>query len=193
MLHSNDKLSIRFQTFPCKKDTKPAWLLSEMNGKMPCLKNGDFKITESMDIVKHIEKTYPEPSLTIDNLDQCLEQASKIFPAFAKLMKDPEFDQEKENALMDVLISFEAFLKADSYLGPKISIADYSLAPKLLHLDLVTKEFSPKTREKIRQSCPKLENFMKIMFADEAFESARPDDNVVIWGWTEARKPGADH
>ena len=40
----------------------------DLNGKMPCLKKGDFKMVESGAIVEHLEKTYPEPSLTVEGM-----------------------------------------------------------------------------------------------------------------------------
>ena len=80
---------IILQVVPCKPDSKPDWLLNDpdLNGKMPCLRQGDLKMIESGAIVDYLEKTYPDPSLTTEGMAEAVQIQSTFFPALAKLVK----------------------------------------------------------------------------------------------------------
>ena len=177
---------------PCKSDTKPAWLVNEFNGKMPCLRSGDIKIVESGDITEYLEKTYPEPSLSVPNLDEAHSIQAPVFPAFARLLKSPEFIKENEKKLMDELRKLDDHFATHKYLaGDKLSLADYSLAPKLYHLDIALGHFYPATRNEIRQEYKNVDNYISLMFEDSVFEATKCAHDVVIWGWTNARSAAA--
>lgn len=177
------------KVLPCNADTKPAWLVNELNGKMPCLRIDDLKLTESGEIAKYLEKTYPEPSLSIPNLDEAMSVQGSMFPAMARFVKSPEFDQAKEDQLMDELGKLDDHFASNIYLaGNRLSLADYSLAPKLYHLDVAIDHFYPTTRRKIKDQFKHLENYMTQMFEDSAFDATKYPHDVVVWGWTNARK-----
>jgi len=183
-----------YKVIPCNKSNKPDWLVKDdaLCGKMPCLKDGETKVVESGDIAKYIESKWPEPRLSADNnasMDQIL---APIFPAFAKFMKNPEHCPDREQCFLSALATLEAYLAAheDRFLGVGSgpSLADYSIAPKLQHVLVTTVKFTPGTRTKMMEACPNLLKYMNKMDADEAFAKAKPTDDLIIWGWSEARK-----
>ena len=178
-----------YKVIPCKHDTKPVWLVDELNGKMPCLRIDDFKIAESSEIAKYVEKTYNEPSLSVSNLDEAISIQASMFPAMARLIKSPEFNQDKEDQLIEELRKLNDHFSTNKYLaGDRLSLADYSLAPKLYHLDITLDHFYPKTRKSIKEKFQYLENYMSQMFEDSSFDATKYPHDVVVWGWTNARK-----
>ena len=178
-----------YKVIPCTPETKPSWLLNDLNGKMPCIRMDDMKLAESGEIAKYLETTYKEPTLSTSNLDEAMALQGSMFPAMAKFVKSTEFDQEKENHLISELRKLDSHFASNKYLsGDKLSLADYSLAPKLYHLDIAVHHFYPDTRKKIKDQFQHLENYMTQMFEDSAFDATKYPHDVVIWGWTNARK-----
>ena len=161
---------------------------------MPCLKNGDFKIVESMEIAKYVDSNFAcgdRPNLTDCKVDEEVNNmVSAFFPSFAKFMKNTEFSQDRENALMSSLAKLNKHFEANDFLnGSNVTLLDYSLAPKLLHMYVTTRKFYPSTSEKISKEFPHLKRyFFDTMMKDEAFASTQPPDDIIIWGWTQARK-----
>jgi glutathione S-transferase len=177
------------KVLPCTAETKPAWLINEYSGKMPCLRIDGLTITESGEIVKYIEKTYTEPSLTVPNLNEAMQIQANMFLPMAKFLKSKEFDEGKENDLITELTKLNEHFGKTKYLaGDSLSLADYSLGPKLYHLDIAVDNFYPDTRKKIKNTCENLENYMTLIFEDSSFEATKYPHDVVIWGWTNARK-----
>ena len=72
-------------------------------------------------------------------------------------------------------------------LGGAISLADCSLAPKLYHMDVATKEFFPDTHAKIKKDYPLVNRYMEVMFNLPEFKATVYPPETVIWGWTNAR------
>ena len=178
-----------YKVIPCTAETKPTWLLNDLDGKMPCIRMDDMKLAESGEIAKYLEATYQEPSLSTPNLEAAMALQGSMFPAMAKFVKSKEFDQEKEQQLIDELSKLDLHLASNKYLsGDKLSLADYSLAPKLYHFDIAVGHFYPDTRTKIKDKCQHLENYMTQMFEDAAFDATKYPHDVVVWGWTNARK-----
>ena len=177
------------KVLPCTAETKPAWLINECSGKMPCLRIDGLTITESGEIVKYIEKTYTEPSLTVPNLNEAMQIQANMFLPMAKFLKSKEFDEGKENDLITELNKLNEHFGKNKYLaGDSLSLADYSLGPKLYHLDIAVDHFYPDTRKKIKNTCENLENYMTLIFEDSSFEATKYPHDVVIWGRTNARK-----
>ena len=181
--------SLECEVLPCRSDTKPAWIVNELKGKMPCLRIGDLKIVESSEIANYLEKTYAEPSLSVPNLDEAMSIQAPVFSAMARFIKAQEFNQEKEDQLMEELGKLDSHFSTNKYLaGDRLSLADYSLAPKLYHLDITVDHFYPATRKAIKEKFKCLENYMSQMFEDSAFDATKYPHDVVVWGWTNARK-----
>lgn len=176
------------KVFPCTADTKPSWLLQEMNGKMPCLKMDDHKITESKDIVDFLEKTFPTPSLSVSDPGDAVSLQSSMFIPMARLIKSSTFDEEKEDKLFQELKKLNDHFSSNKYLcGDQVSLFDYSLSPKLYHMDVTTNHFYPETRKRIQGSFPFLEKYMAQMFADSSFSATTYPSDTIIWGWNKAR------
>ena len=89
------------KVFPCTTETKPSWLISEMKGKMPCLKLDDFKITESKDIVNYLEEKFPTPPLSFPDAEEAGSLQGSMFVPMARFVKSTSFDQEKEDKLFE--------------------------------------------------------------------------------------------
>jgi len=178
-----------YKLIPCTPDTKPSWLLNELNGKMPCIRMEEMKLADSGEIAKYLEATYKEPSLSDSNLEDAMAMQGPLFPAMARFVKSVEFDAQKEEHLIEELRKLDLHFASNKYLtGNKLTLADYSLAPKLYHLDITIHHFYPDTRRKIKERFQHLENYMTQMFEDSAFDATKYPHDVVIWGWTNARK-----
>ena len=112
-----------------------------------------------------------------------------MFLPMAKFLKSKEFDEGKENDLIIELNKLNEHFDKNKYLaGDSFSLADYSLGPKLYHLDIAVDHFYSDTRKKIKNTCENLENYMTLIFEDSSFEATKYPHDVVIWGWTNARK-----
>ena len=153
---------------------------------MPCLKDGDTKVVESMEIAKYLEAKCPDPKLS----DQHMDLVNPIFPAFAKFMKNADYCPDREEAFLQALKTLDSHLDGGAFIGGSgnVSLADYSLAPKLQHIQVTVAEFTPETKEKLVQACPNLSAYMERIGQDDAFSSAKPKDDLIIWGWGQARK-----
>ena len=184
------------KVIPCKPETKPEWLLNDpdLNGKMPCLKKDDFKLVsilfifidatfcfklshfwqiESGAISEFIEKTHPEPPLKIDNMDKATEVQSAFFPAMAKLVKSTKPQADLEKAFLEQAKKLNDHLDSQNtkyFSGETISLIDFSLSPKLYHMDVCLAEFHPKVHEKVMKM-KALKSYMDVMFAQEAFQA----------------------
>ena len=158
---------------------------------MPCLRNGDFKLIESGAIAEYLENTHPEPTLTVNNMQVLTEIQSSVFPAIAKFIKAPSYDADLEKSLMVQLGALNDHMQGKTYLaGDKLSLVDFSLAPKLYHMEATLEEFYPKVHEKLVMDAgtlPALKSYMDTMFAHEAFKAALYPKETVIWGWSAAR------
>ena len=157
---------------------------------MPCLKDGETKVIESMDIVRYIEGKYPEPPLLAESHAEKMDFLTPIFPAFAKFMKNPEFCPDREKAFLDSLQALESHLATSKFVcgGDSPSVADYSIAPKLLHAQVTTRKFTPESCSKLSEQCPNIADYMTRMCSDSSFSKAKPADDLITWGWGEARK-----
>ena len=77
------KLNIK--VLPHSPSDKPAWLVEEHGGKMPCLVADDGEVvTESRDIAKWLEAKYPEPLMDgLPGTAAAEEVTAPVFGAFA--------------------------------------------------------------------------------------------------------------
>jgi len=174
---------------PCKPDSKPSWLVDDLDGKMPCLRQGDFKMVESSAIVEHLEKKFPDPSLEVEEMEEIFKVQSGFFPAMAKFIKAPSHQRElEENLLAQLKILNDHLMKMDStfFAGSKISLVDFNLAPKLYHMDATLKEFYPEIHEKVK-TYTALHKYMETMFEESAFKDTIYPRETIIWGWSAAR------
>ena len=157
---------------------------------MPCLRQGDFKMVESGAIVEHLEKTHPNPSLTIEGMSESVQVQSTFFPALAKFIKSPNHQADLEKSLMEQLKKLNTHLdehKTKYFAGDEPSLVDFNLAPKLYHMDVTLEKFYPKTHEKALKMAA-LKKYMDTIFNEDAFKNCSCPRETVVWGWSAARK-----
>ena len=158
---------------------------------MPCLKNKEDIITESSAIAAYLDKVYPEPSLlTGPATDKVSDRIAGFFPAMARFVKSVEFRPELEEGLVAEISRLDEILAESSgdYLcGGTLSMVDLSLAPKLFHLKTTLTEFSPTTWEKVKDFT-KLCQYLEIMMTTSCISVTCYPEEVVLWGWGQARQ-----
>ena len=179
---------------PHAPNAKPAWLVEQHEGKMPCLVDASRVVTESRDIANYLDQSYP-PALSLSSsLDlQAAEEAAKpVFMAFARYCKSieggTEQDTELKKALLLALCTLDAALSkapAGQFLcGSQPSMADCFLLPALYHMQVAGKAFKdfdvPVQFDSLRQ-------YMDGAFATPLFSSCAPEPSMVRWGWANAR------
>lgn len=181
---------LQCKVIPCTQATKPAWLVADHAGKMPCLKNNQDIFTESSDIAVYLDKTFPQPAFfSGPEVDHISSKIAGTFPALAKFVKTVEFQPELEQKLLAEIEKLDQVLGSSGgkYLCcDTVSMADLSLAPKLFHLKTTLTEFSPTTLEKVM----KFENFSKYLdtiLSQDCISSCSYPSEVIVWGWTQAR------
>ena len=149
-----------------------------------------FLQTESGAISEFIEKTHPEPSLKVDNMDKATEVQSAFFPAMAKLVKSTKPQADLEKAFIEQAKKLNDHLESQNtkyFSGENISLIDFSVSPKLYHMDICLAEFHPKVHEKVMKM-KALKTYMDVMFAHEAFQATLYPKETILWGWSAARK-----
>merc|ERR1719458_850254 len=84
------------KVMPCAKDEKPAWLLEEHGGSLPCLvddpKTGEGAVTGSGKIAEFVDETFGQPNILGGSAatKQAFEVTSSLFGAIAKFIKNTE-------------------------------------------------------------------------------------------------------
>jgi glutathione S-transferase len=109
----------------------------------------------------------------------------------AKLIKSPNFQADLEKSFLDQVKKINDHLAAhagqDFMAGSQISLIDFSLAPKLYHMEITLGEFYPKIGEKVKKMAGHLVKYMDKMFDQEAFKATKYPAEIVIWGWSAAK------
>lgn len=161
---------------------KPQWFTEiSPEGKVPVAKFDDKWVADSDVIVGIIEEKYPEPSLTTP--PQFASVGSKIFPSFVKFLKSKDPNDGTEQALLEELKALDEHLKSHGgpfIAGEKITAADFSLAPKLYHLQIALEHFKQWT---VPEGLAHLHGYMKKLFTLESFEKTKAEKQYVVAGW----------
>jgi glutathione S-transferase len=188
----NEK-GLEYELRPSTQETKPRWLIEHYEGKMPALRHRKECYVESEVICQYLEFFFPQPSLTPDKTAaaKANEAVDGFFPALARYLKHTpdgdEQDEELKQSLEAALQKLEDHL-SDLYLcGEKLSLQDCALAPKLYHLKTGIKAFKNNAID-LQQQFPKVSNYMDKVFARQSFTDALYPEDVVVWGWGNARK-----
>ncbi|KAH7300088.1 hypothetical protein KP509_24G044500 [Ceratopteris richardii] len=160
---------------------KPDWFL-EINpeGKVPVMKYEGKWIPDSDVITVILEEEFPEPSLKTPPENASV--ASKIFPCFVKFLKSKDPSDGTEEALLTELKSLNDHLQhSGPYVaGDKITAADFSLAPKLLHLKVALAHFK---NWSIPSDLIYVIDYVETLHARESFVKTRAADEYIISGW----------
>jgi glutathione S-transferase len=165
-----------------ENDSKPDWFMkNNPSGLMPVLRDGDQWIQDSDKIFEHLESKFPEPSLKPS--DSVKEVGKDIFPKFMGWL------QEKNSSAADKKSEFEAELKSfekhikekGPYIdGDKVTDADLSVSPKLLHARVALKYWYD---YEFPAELTALRDYMHRMEERPSFQKTRPTDDLIIQGW----------
>jgi glutathione S-transferase len=188
---------------PHAPDAKPAWLLDNHEGKMPCLVDGADIITESRRIAAFLDERYP-PSLSgLPGIEAAEAAAQPVFGAFARYCKSCKegsltaenvaAESELKKALLLHLCTLDAHLAvaAKPYAcGEAFSTADAFLLPALYHIKVAGKAFKG---FEIPVQFMALHAYMEHAMATSLFTESAPTPEMVRWGWATARTDDSDH
>jgi len=195
---------------PCAQADKPAWLLEQHGGSLPCLvadpASGEGAVTDSGTIAQFIDATYGEPHSLFGEgaqvsdgafqTKQAFKATSSLFGAIAKYIKnaDEARDEGLTSALEEQLGLLEKFLAmrqcpVDFLSGSSTpGLADASLAPKLFVLKIAGGHYKGYALDASKFPC--VAEYQARVFALPAFESTKPRESEILHGWGQARGGG---
>lgn len=190
----NEK-GLEYELRPSVQETKPSWLIEHYDGKMPALRHRKECYVESEVICQYLDFFFPNPSLTCKNkkLKAAAEAAvDGFFPVVAKYLKHtPDGDADDDALKGDLkaaLQKLEDHLGAEQFLcGEQFTLMDCALAPKLYHMKTGVKEFKAGAID-IEAQFPKVAKYMEIVFARKSFVDSIYPEDVIVWGWGNARQ-----
>ena len=189
---------------PSTQETKPDWLIDFYGGSMPALRHRKECYVESDVIAQYLDFFFVDQPLSAypkKLMNQARDCTEGFFPAVAKYLKcttnGDEKDTELKGNLESALQKIEAYMVSNEegvdrkgpYLvgdGEKVTLLDCALAPKLYHLDIGLKAFKDGAID-LKLQFPKLTAYMDAIFQRESFKETVYDEDIVIWGWTNAR------
>ncbi|CAA2967820.1 glutathione S-transferase DHAR3, chloroplastic [Olea europaea subsp. europaea] len=160
---------------------KPEWFLKvSPEGKVPLIKLDEKWIPDSDVITQALEEKFPEPPLATPPEKASI--GSKIFSTFIGFLKSKDPSDGSEQALLDELTAFNDYLKENGPFinGDKVSAADFSLGPKLYHLEIALGHYK---KWSIPDSLSHLKTYMKTIFSMDSFVKTRAQTEDVIEGW----------
>jgi glutathione S-transferase len=184
---------LNYELRPSVDETKPSWLVEHYDGKLPALRHRKEAYVESEVICQYLDYFFPDPNLT------CKEKKTKaaadeavdgFFPAVATYFKHtPDGDEDdvvlKEN-LEAALQKLEDHLEGDFLCGDQFTLVDCALVPKLYHMKTGVKEFKSGSIN-FDEQFPKVAKYMEGVFARKSFVDSIYPEEVIIWGWGNAR------
>lgn len=169
---------------PCTGESKPAWLVEEHGGRMPCLRDGEKVITESSVIVEHLNKEHPP---LIPGGEEVKEKVSGLFPAMARLAKSIGPNPELEENLVEAVLHLSSLLSPGPWLlGDSLSLADLALAPQLYHLTVALGEWHPSALRRVEEVQGVVDYRERLLELPCIKDTSYPRE-VVLWGWAKAR------
>ncbi|KAK8955620.1 hypothetical protein KSP40_PGU013599 [Platanthera guangdongensis] len=178
-----EEKKIPYETKLVDLSNKPEWFLKiNPEGKVPVLKIAEDEwISDSDVITQIIEEKYPNPSFATPA--EKASVGSKIFSSFVAFLKSKDPDDGSEQALLNELQALDEHLKINGpYInGEDISAADFSLAPKLFHLEVALDHFKD---WRIPENLTYVNAYTKLLFNRDSFAKTKPAANeFVIAGW----------
>lgn len=192
---------------PCTAETKPSWLVEHYEGRTPALRHRSECYTESDVAAEYLEFFFPEPALgpAADDLDDkddyrgAKETASTLFPAVAGYLKHTPDGDDDDVALRErleqTLRTLEDRLTSTSSSssttffagnGERPTLIDCALAPKLYHMRVGVKRLKGNSID-FENDFPALTKYMDTMFARESFQESSYPEEIIVWGWSNAR------
>ncbi|CAE6960999.1 CLIC1 [Symbiodinium sp. CCMP2592] len=139
---------VDYDVVPCTEATKPAWLVSEVDGQMPCVVHEGVPHVDTKQILGWIENQFPGPSLAVPEEYVSVVDRSQIFPEIAAYTKNTDSSKDDELKLnlqmaLTRLRTHLFSLPVDTRFlaGDTPSLLDCDLLPKLYVLQNATKHF----------------------------------------------------
>ncbi|XP_057492024.1 probable glutathione S-transferase DHAR2, chloroplastic [Actinidia eriantha] len=160
---------------------KPDWFLKiSPEGKVPVVKIDEKWIADSDVITQALEEKFPNPPLVTP--PEKASVGSKIFSTFIGFLKSKDPSDGTEQALLNELGAFNAYLKENGPFvnGKEVSAADLSLGPKLYHLEIALGHYK---NWSVPDSFPYLTSYLKTIFSMDSFVKTRALPEDVIEGW----------
>ncbi|CAL9013012.1 unnamed protein product [Prunus brigantina] len=160
---------------------KPEWFLKiNPEGKVPVINLNEKWVADSDVIIQALEEKYPDPPLAAP--PEKASVGSKIFSTFIGFLKSKDPKDGTEQALLNELSSFNDYLKENGPFinGKKVSAVDFSLGPKLYHLEIALGHFKDWS---VPESLPYVKSYMKSIFSLDSFVKTSALKEDVIAGW----------
>lgn len=188
------KKGIRYNVKPTLPSTKPDWLVSKHEGKMPALMHKGTSMVDSVAIAEYLERTFPHTTLTRQgaySYQEVMEKTSGFFPALSAFIKNK--DSAKDAALqasveaqLDVLDELLRSTPGQYLCGIELTLADLYILPQLFHAMVTLEHFKGIEFYHVGASPtrPALENYLARMLDIEEFNNKKAYYNVdqVIYG-----------
>lgn len=188
-----EEKGLEYELRPAVQETKPSWLVEHYDGKLPALRHRKECYVESDVICQYLDFFFQEPSLSATDKKATAAATDAVdgfFPAVARYLKHtPDGDDDdvelKEN-LEAALQKLEDHLTGDFLCGDEFTLLDCGLAPKLYHMKVGLKAFKSGSID-VKSKFPKVNKHMETVFARSSFEKSSYPEDVVVWGWGNAR------
>lgn len=175
---------------------KPQWFIDifPATKSTPSIRYGDVLIGDSYDIVQHLDKTHPSPSLKPPGNDEAEKATGNIFNAFGAWAKGNKLEnvKELEAAFVAELKKIDHFLSESSgpfLCGESWSVADCALVPRLYHIDTVAKHFLHFNQ---MDSFRHIKQYMEHTFSSKEFKETDYPQEWILTGWSKYFKLDLD-
>jgi glutathione S-transferase len=163
---------------------------------MPALRHGSEAYVESRTIADYLTFFFPDEGMSLE-VGEHFEGASlateNFFSSLAKYIKKVEDDDAELSDLKASLSALDAHLTSTgtAYLtSDELSTLDLSLAPQLHHMAITLDAFKASSypASSAFEEFKEVKKYIDVITKERAFLSAKDyDDEVVVWGWTQAR------
>ena len=193
--------NLEYDLRPSTQETKPTWLIEHYEGKMPALRHRKECYTESDVVAQYLDFFFKEPELSAKKkpMEEAIEATDGFFPAVAKYLKHtPDGDDEDlvlKGNLEAALQKLETHLTREERTGPyfvgdgeMFTLVDCSLAPKLYHMRTGLTLWKNNAID-MGSAFPAVQAYMDVVFARQSFVDTVYPEEIVEWGWSNARQP----
>jgi glutathione S-transferase len=166
------------------------------DGAMPALRHGSEAYVESGTIADYLTFFFPDEGLSLEageHYDSASQAAKDFFPNLANYIKKVEDDESELSDLKASLSALDSHLASTgtSYLtSDELSTLDLSLAPQLHHMAVALDAYKPTSypASSAFEEFKEVKKYVDVITKERAFLSAKDyEDEVVVWGWGEAR------
>jgi len=192
--------NLEYTLAPSTQETKPDWLVDHYGGALPALRHRKECYVESDVIAQYLDFFFVEPTLSPykkKEMSEAGECTDGFFPALARYLKhtpdgnedDLELKANLETALSKIEDQLNREGKSGDYMvgdGEQITILDCSLAPKLYHMATGLKVFKNNAID-LENQFPLVKKYMDSVFERQSFKDSVYPEEVVEWGWSNAR------